>query len=582
MARTSSQILAFGATLCNFALAGVLPPQPRAILPPFSPEYPLYSAPLKIPPLAVPLTNFTDESGKTIDAFEVDIREFTEQIYPIESGVGPTTFVGYNGMVPGPTFSMTRGREAVVRFTNSYTRNSSIHLHGSYSRAPWDGWAEDVTPPGFYKDYYYPNGQPQRTLWYHDHAIDLTALNVGFGQAGFYVLHDPDPNQDFGLPTEQYDVPLMIVSKKFNADGTLYDFVANAGDAFGDVITVNGIPWPFFEVEPRKYRFRLLDASVTRSYLLHLADEADPTVDLPFTVVGADAGLLSHPVDTFNLSIAMAERYEVVIDFSLYQGKTLLFQNTFAWQTNPDYPNTDKVMKFVVGDTVTDTKNNGPIPAKLATLKTPSDRTTIDHSFVFDRNAAGHWSINNVTFDDVTNRILAKPQQGEVERWQLRNLGTTWSHPIHIHLVDFQVASRVGPRPVEPYEAAALKDVVYLGTNETLEVIANYQPWAGVYMFHCHNLQHEDNGMMGAFNATSVNLTAFGYPDNATFADPMAGIWRSRPILSTTSIQDMHDNVLPMFIGLGAYPNADAVEDALAHYYAESNTTATDGIPPNV
>lgn len=161
---------------------------------------------------------------------------------------------------------------------------------------------------------------------------------------------------------------------------------------------------------------------------------------------------------------------------------------------------------------------------------------------------------------------------------------------------------------VEPYEAAALKDVVYLGINETVEVIANYQPWAGVYMFHCHNLQHEDNGMMDAFNATAVNLTAFGYPDNATFSDPMAGIWRSRPIVSETSIQDLHDNVLPMFIGLGAYvlspsvfcgqllgkrnldthyglsryPNAADVEDALAKYYAKSNTTATDGIPPNI
>lgn len=97
-----------------------------------------------------------------------------------------------------------------------------------------------------------------------------------------------------------------------------------------------------------------------------------------------------------------------------------------------------------------------------------------------------------------------------------------------------------------------MKDVVYLGINETLEVIANYQPWAGVYMFHCHNLQHEDNGMMGAFNATSVNLTAFGYPDNATFTDPMAAIWRSRPIVANTSAQEMHDSVLPMFLSLGA------------------------------
>lgn len=127
------------------------------------------------------------------------------------------------------------------------------------------------------------------TIRYHDHAVDITAENVGLGQAGkfsfcpfmhygkslnveigFYILHDPDPEQNFGLPTGQYDVPLMLVSKKFNADGSLFDFFTVTGDAFGDVITVNGVPWPFFEVEPRKYRFRLLDASVTRSYLLHL------------------------------------------------------------------------------------------------------------------------------------------------------------------------------------------------------------------------------------------------------------------------------------------------------------------------
>lgn len=162
-----------------------------------------------------------------------------------------------------------------------------------------------------------------------------------------------------------------------------------------------------------------------------------------------------------------------------------------------------------------------------------------------------------------------------VEKWQLRNLGTTWSHPIHIHLIDFQVVSRIGPRresyfvgranticycdanilceAVEPYEAVALKDVIYLGMEETLEVVANYQPWAGVYMFHCHNLQHEDNGMMGAFNVSEVDLSSFGYPDNATFTDPLAGIWRSKPITASTSAQDVQNNLLPMFLGLGAY-----------------------------
>lgn len=99
------------------------------------------------------------------------------------------------------------------------------------------------------------------------HSCTKKVIN---SELGFYILHDPDPEQNFGLPTGEYDIPLMIVSKKFNADGSLFDFFTVTGDAFGDVITVNGVPWPFFEVEPRKYRFRLLDASVTRSYLLHL------------------------------------------------------------------------------------------------------------------------------------------------------------------------------------------------------------------------------------------------------------------------------------------------------------------------
>lgn len=98
-----------------------------------------------------------------------------------------------------------------------------------------------------------------------------------------------------------------------------------------------------------------------------------------------------------------------------------------------------------------------------------------------------------------------------------------------------------------------MKDVIYLGTEETLEVVANYQPWAGVYMFHCHNLQHEDDGMMGAFNVSEIDLSEFGYPDNATFTDPMAGLWRSKPILGATSVQDVEQSLLPMFMSLGAY-----------------------------
>ncbi|KAG9571601.1 oxidase cueO precursor, partial [Aureobasidium melanogenum] len=217
-----------------------------------SPEYKdFFSRPVFIPPVAVPLRRYD-----TIDYYEIEIKPVDIEIYPGTK----TRFVGYNGSVPGPTFMMERGREAVVRFVNHADRANSVHLHGSYSRAPFDGWAEDTTDVGQYKDYYYPNGQPARTLWYHDHAIGHTAENAYYGQAGFYILHDAEERAS-GLPQGNYDIPLALSAKRYNSDFSLWDPDANheTTSVFGDVIQVNGMPWPYLAVEPRKYRFRLLD-----------------------------------------------------------------------------------------------------------------------------------------------------------------------------------------------------------------------------------------------------------------------------------------------------------------------------------
>lgn len=484
-------------------------------------------------PSLSPSTSYTNQSsGKTIDFYEINIKPFEAQTYP---NLGTTSYVGYNGIAPGPTLKMTRGREAVVRFVNQYDRPSSIHLHGSYSRTAFDGWAEDVTNPGQYKDYYYPNAQPMRTLWYHDHAIGITAVNAYFGQAGFYLLDDPAVDAKLQLPSGKYDVPLMLAGKQFQNNGKLVSPENERVSLYGDVITVNAQPWPYFSVEPRKYKFRLLDASVSRTFKLYLVADNDPNTRQLFTVVGADAGYLDHPVPTTSLVIAMAERYEIIIDFSAFAGKNLTLKNERDFQTNPDYPATDRVLRFVVGNTATSQEGNGPIPSKLATLNTPKSDTTVDHQFEFERKN-GQWLINGVGFEDIPNRILAKPVRGLTERWRLINKGGGWSHPIHIHLIDFQVQARAGGRgSVEAYEAAALKDVVYLGTNEqvdvgfltrialratsnynVIQVVANYAPWSGVYMFHCHNLVHEDHDMMAAFNVSDIDLSAFGYGDSVS------------------------------------------------------------------
>lgn len=226
----------------------------------------------------------------------------------------------------------------------------------------------------------------------------------------------------------------------------------------------------------------------------------------------------------------MAERYEIVFDFSGYAGQAVELRNlpkAGGIGTDDDYLNTDKVMRFIVSSTpvedpstVPDTlRSNVPFPVS----GTPN---TINHHFRFHRSN-GEWQINNVVFADVDNRVLAKVPRGTTEIWELENSSDGWSHPIHVHLVDFRVLARTdGNRAVMPYEAAGLKDVVWLGRGETAIVEAHYAPWDGVYMFHCHNLIHEDNDMMAAFNVTA--LSNWGYNETTTYLDPMEARWRAK------------------------------------------------------
>lgn len=426
-------------------------------------------------------------SGKNINYYEIEIKKLSQNVYPDR---GNATLVGYDGISPGPTFKMERGTEAVVRFINKAEMDNSVHLHGSYSRAPWDGWAEDVTKSGQFKDYYYPNSQNARSLWYHDHAIDhvgrtldpnldpyeiltisQTAENAYFGQAGMYILHD-GAEDGLALPKGNYDVPLVLSAKQYNNDGTLFSPADETTSLYGDLIHVNGQPWPYFKVEPRKYRFRFLDAAISRSFKLYFENDKAVGTKLDFDVIASDAGLLSGPQKSKDLYISMAERYEVVFDFTGFKGQNITLRNTRSFAPDTDFLHTDKVMKFVVGGAaVTD---DSKVPAQFRTIPYPKDTGKIDHSFRFERKN-GHWTVNGVVWSDVNNRVLANPKRGSVEVWELINTSGGWSHPIHVHLVDFKVLKRTGGRnAVMPYEAAGLKDVVWLGPGETVHVEANY------------------------------------------------------------------------------------------------------------
>ena len=355
---------------------------------------------------------------------------------------------------------------------------------------------------------------------------------------------------------------LGLSSKQYNSDGTLFSPAGETDSLWGDVIHVNGQPWPFHKVEPRKYRLRFLDTSVSRAFKLTFEES---NKKIPFQVIGADTGLLTGPVTSDNLEISMAERWEVVIDFSAYAGKNVTLKNGRDVQHDEDYNSTDKVMQFVVGTQVTSQQGNGNVPSALRNVPFPPNKNGIDRSFKFGKSG-GQWTVNGVTFADVQNRILAKPERGQVEIWELENSAGGWSHPVHIHLVDFQILSRTkGKRSVLPYEQAALKDVVLLGENEVVRVIARYAPWDGVYMFHCHNLVHEDHDMMAAFNVTS--LKDFGYPETTKFIDPMEERWRSRPITASDDSRAAIMKRLYEFDLTNAYKDPEKIEAALVDYW---------------
>lgn len=273
-----------------------------------SPKYNhAFQYPMPVPKLAQPLTSYIDPTtGIPIDYFELDVRPFQHRFFP---DLSDTQMIGFNGTFPGPTFQIERGRQSVVRVINHGHDDMVMHLHGSYTRSPWDGWALDSISPGQEKFYYYPNAVNARTLWYHDHIDKHNAVNVYKGLAGLYQIVDRQVDTRLGLPTGNYDVPLILTAAFFTHDGILSDIAHERTSTYGDTFLVNGQIQPYLSVEPRNYRFRILNAAVSRVFNLGLHDQ--DSRPLSFTVIGSDGGLRPNPVNTASMVVGMADRWEV-------------------------------------------------------------------------------------------------------------------------------------------------------------------------------------------------------------------------------------------------------------------------------
>jgi FtsP/CotA-like multicopper oxidase with cupredoxin domain len=452
-----------------------------------------FSLPFVRPPVLSPV-----RTDATTDYYRLTQQQALVEILPGKQ----TAIFGYNGITPGPTIVAQRGRPVVVQQINAlpqvhptlgYTPYTSTHLHGSASLPEYDGYASDVTQPGQWKNYHYPNMQDARTLWYHDHGVGITAQNAYFGLAAQYHLHDAF-EQSLGLPGGAYDVPLTIKDAMFAADGSLIFDDRNHSGMFGDVILVNGTPWPAMRVERRKYRFRMLNASLSRSFRLRLSTGE------PLTMIASEGGLAPVPQQVADFRFAMAERYEMVIDFSQYSiGQRVVLQNLQP-KNNIEFPNTDKVMAFdVVAEPSTLDGNSIPdqLNPNMAVMGLTEADAVQTRKFEFVRKH-DEWTVNGHTWADVIasnfTRVEAHPGANDVEIWEFKNDSGGWFHPVHVHLVDFKILDRNG-RPPFAYEKAA-KDVVYVGEGETVRVIMRFANQVGRYMIHCHNLVHEDTDMM--------------------------------------------------------------------------------------
>jgi spore coat protein A len=401
---------------------------------------------------------------------------------------GPCTNMWtYGGTYPGLTIRRPTGQTTNVTFTNNLAAAAgalTVHNHGNHSSPENDGQTDDfLIARGESRTYTYDgleDGANERGAmhFYHDHRMDVTGRNVWMGLAGLYIIDDPaDPAT---LPSGDFDLPLAIADRQFDANNQI-PYVFNPAGVTGDKILVNSVYQPYLDVGDRKYRLRILNASNARIYNVTLS-----TGD-PFTQIGTESGLLPAPVVRAGMRIGPAERMDVVVNFAGRLGQDVYLTDTLMGA---------QLLKFRVTKHLTD---DSTIPSTLRSLPEIGE-PTVTRNFSFDQTA-GHWTINGLRFDP--KRIDAQPVLGTTEKWIFTN-PTGAPHTVHIHDVDQQCLSRDGG-PCYPYET--MKETWYLGPGETLELKLKFTDHTGKYVFHCHMIEHEDDGMMAQFEVVAPTPT---------------------------------------------------------------------------
>jgi spore coat protein A len=516
-----------------------------------------YVDPLPIPPVIRP----TGAAGEVI---QIEMRQFLQKVH---RDLPPTKLWGYNGTWPGPTIEAESGKPLKINWvsklppTHLLPVDHSIHgaepsipnvrnvahLHGACVLPEDDGYPEawftangEHGPKFNPRPSLYPNCQPSAALWYHDHCLGITRLNIYAGLAGFYLIRD-EAETSLNLPSGDYEIPLMLQDRLFHRDGSLYyPTVVNGPkehplwvqELYGDFNCVNGKVMPVLEVEPRKYRFRMLNAANSRFYHLRLfnADHTgkvlNETFDVPaFQQIGTDGGLLPSPLELRYLLMGPAERFDIVIDFAGLEGKSFSLVNdapapyTMGGQVIAEEVMLFKVTKPLLGkDTSFVPEALVPFEALQPTYETRERMLLVSEK---ERPSDGYVILGLLGNARWHEPITEDPRAGSTEIWSFVNI-TGDVHPLHVHLVQFQVLNRQPfdvqtyqqtgkivftgkPMAPESNERPARKDTIKSYPGYVTRIIQRFDLPQGapttpgqelLYVWHCHILEHEDNEMM--------------------------------------------------------------------------------------
>jgi spore coat protein A len=514
--------------------------------------------------------------------YDIGVHQFEQTLGLRDPATGApllTTVWGYGNTAqpptyPGRTFVVRRDQQITVRWTNELIAGGTplphllpidptvhwalmdatppypasgvpvvTHLHGGHNRSDSDGLPDAWFTPGFAQTgrlfnetYAYLNDQEAATIWYHDHALGITRLNVYAGLAGFFIVRDDNEDALVAadhLPTGPYEVPIVIQDRRFDAfGGLLYPFepeeanqapeVTVLPEFFGDVILVNGQAWPALEVEPRQYRFRMLNGSDSRFYSLFLSSGQ------PFHQIGTDDALLDAPVTMDRLVIGPGERQDVVIDFSppALWGSTITLRNNarapFPKGEAADPRTVGQIMAFRVTKPLdissypltTLPTNLRPVNGPIVPLGAPVRSRKLllfegEDDFGRILPLLGTTEQGGLDWDD---EITENPGLHDTEVWEIHNT-TVDAHPIHLHEVAFQVLDRqkfradqapsgalsniryLGARRPPAANEVGWKDTVQMLPGEVTRIVARFD-LPGEYVWHCHILSHEDHEMM--------------------------------------------------------------------------------------